>query len=72
MEESTRKTVSVTGGRLQTCTSAKYINLTKAGFCQDGNQARIYERATGARAQGGILKKKFENEVWYAGKKGCS
>jgi hypothetical protein len=34
-------------------------------------QGRIYARAKGARAQGGILKKKIEIEVWYAGKKGC-
>jgi hypothetical protein len=31
-------------------------------------QGRIYTRAKGARAQGGILKKN-EIEVWYAGKK---
>jgi hypothetical protein len=35
------------------------------------NQGRIYARAKGARAQGGILKK-TEIEVWHAGgKKGC-
>jgi hypothetical protein len=34
-------------------------------------QGRIYARAKGARAQGGILKK-IEIEVWYAGKKRLS
>jgi hypothetical protein len=33
-------------------------------------QGRIYARAKGARAQGGILKT-IEIEVWYVGKKGC-
>jgi hypothetical protein len=31
------------------------------------HQARIYAQATGAQAQGGILKK-IEIEVWYAEK----
>jgi hypothetical protein len=34
-------------------------------------QGRIYARAKGARAQGGILKK-IEIELWYAGKKRLS
>jgi hypothetical protein len=38
----------------------------------DGHtQGRIYARAKGARAQGGILKE-IEIEVWYAGKKRLS